>query len=110
MVLEIKRCRDTFFVGCHLNCVHKIEKLMLFLDDILEPYRSDIILKLWMSEAWILRFENHYFVYLKSQGTGKWAFLRGTYQNSQNLTRKSLAIGDQEDMNDFKFSLFDIKL
>ena len=48
---EIKRYRDTFFVGCHLNYVHKIEKLMVFLDDILEPYRSDIILKLGMSKT-----------------------------------------------------------
>ena len=36
-------------------------------------------------------------------------FHRGTY-NSQNLTNKTLAIGDQEYVNDSTFSLFDIKL
>ena len=83
---------------------------MLFLDDILEPYRSDIILKLWMSEAWILRFGNHFFFGFKIPGDWKnELFPRGTY-NSQNLSNETLAIGDQEYVNDSKFSLFDIKL
>ena len=43
--------------------VHELRALnwkrMLFCDHVLDPYRSHIILKVWMCGAWILRFGNY---------------------------------------------------
>ena len=64
-----------------------MEKLILFLDHVLDSYLLDIVEKLRMSEAWILRFQNRNFLYFKSRGTEKYElFSQGTH----NFTPKSL--------------------
>ena len=46
-------------MSLHLKYVHKLQALNWKIDDyVLDSYWLDIIEKLWMSGAWILRFQN----------------------------------------------------
>ena len=82
----------------------------MFLDNVLNSYRLDIVEKLWIGGAWILRFQNRNpFVF---QILGDWrerAFSQGTYK-FQNLRNETLAIADHLHVKISKLALFNVKL
>ena len=70
----------------------------------------DITEKIWMSEAWILRFDNHYSFVFEIPGDWKnELFSQGTY-NFQNLRNETLATADQEYVKMSKLVLFKCKV
>ena len=94
-----------------LKTLHLIFKSLLFLDHESEFSRSDIVLNLWLSEAWFLQFPDFDLALnFKSQGTEKFElFSQGTY-GSQNLTHQTLVIADYEYVKIFRVNVMDIKL
>ena len=84
--------------------------MMLFLDHVLDSYWVDVVDKVWMSEAWILRSDNRYFFALEFPGNWKIDLFSQKNYKFRNLRNETLAIADKEYVKMSKFVLFNIKL